>query len=200
MQAETIARRCGVTLPEYETLLCELVSAGVPSTSDNGSLFSRRMARDGSLRAVRAKAGRKGGKQTAKQKRSKRQAKSQQNPEDENDNEVEVEIESDSAFEEFWKCVPNKVGRAHAEKAYKAAVKTIIARKTTGCTDPHAFLVDRMRLFADSAIGRGDPQYIPHPSTWLNRASYYDDPKTWNRRRDPRGNYDAAQEYLSLGK
>lgn len=95
MQAETIARRCGVTLPEYETLLSELSNCGIPGTSDTGSLFSRRMSRDGSLRAVRAKAGRKGGQQTAKQKRSKRPPKPKQNPEGEDEDANGIEFKEE---------------------------------------------------------------------------------------------------------
>ena len=74
MQPGTIARRCGCELAEYESLLLELVNAGIPGSNDAGSFFSRRMVRDASIRDARAKAGRKGGKQTAKQKSSKRQA------------------------------------------------------------------------------------------------------------------------------
>src|SRR4051794_32554080 len=58
MQPETIARRCGCDLAQYETLLSELVAADVPSKTDDGIIFSRRMARDANLRLVRAKAGR----------------------------------------------------------------------------------------------------------------------------------------------
>lgn len=93
MQPETIARRCGCDLAQYETLLSELVNSGVPGSNDTGLLFSRRMVRDANLRLIRAKAGKKGGKQTAKQKRSKRQAKPQQNPEGEIEDEDEFGLE-----------------------------------------------------------------------------------------------------------
>ena len=62
MPPETIARRCGCNLAEYETLFAELVSAGVPSISDKEIIYSRRMVRDASLRQTRAKSGRQGGK------------------------------------------------------------------------------------------------------------------------------------------
>lgn len=94
MPPEFIARRCGCDdTAQYETLLSELTAAGVPSTNDNGIIYSRRMVRDASLREVRAKAGRKGGKQTAKQKRSKREAKSQQNHD--TDNDIDTDNSSD---------------------------------------------------------------------------------------------------------
>jgi hypothetical protein len=51
MKPESIARRCGCSLAEYEALLAELTAAGVPSFTTEGVLFSRRMARDAELRA-----------------------------------------------------------------------------------------------------------------------------------------------------
>src|ERR1019366_4733936 len=42
----SIARRCGCTLAQYETLLSELDSVGIPSRTPKGTIFSRRMVRD----------------------------------------------------------------------------------------------------------------------------------------------------------
>lgn len=42
----SVARRCGCTPEQYESLLAELVNAGVPSLSDEGIVYSRRMVRD----------------------------------------------------------------------------------------------------------------------------------------------------------
>ena len=47
---ESIARRCGCTLEQYDSLLSELLRAGVPSTSADGTLYSRRMVKDASTR------------------------------------------------------------------------------------------------------------------------------------------------------
>jgi hypothetical protein len=102
------------------------------------------------------------------------------------------------AFALFWAAVPNKVGKRGAEKAYKAAIGVLTVRSVI---DPHGFLLERMKLFAASPIGRGEPQFIPHPATWLNNGRYEDDPATWQRRpNDPRGTLSAAQEYLAHGK
>lgn len=89
MQPGTIARRCGCELAEYESLLSELAEANVFSRNDAGTIFSRRMVRDASIRRERAKAGRKGGKQ----KRSKSEAKPKQNTEDEVEDEEPIEKE-----------------------------------------------------------------------------------------------------------
>lgn len=101
-----------------------------------------------------------------------------------------------SGFELFWKVVPHKVGKGHAEKAYAKAIEFF--RRDRPDVDPDKFLREQMALFAASPIGRGDPQFCPHPSTWLNAKRYDDDPATWLRRpSDPRGTLTAAQEYLS---
>jgi hypothetical protein len=95
----SIARRCGATVTEFESLFSELLAAGVPGIED-GFVVSRRMVRDAKLREIRAKAGRKGGKQTAKQssskRPSKRQANTQQNTEVEDEVETDIEDESKS--------------------------------------------------------------------------------------------------------
>jgi hypothetical protein len=54
---ESIARRCGCPLEQYEELLAELFRAGVPSHTPEGIIYSRRMVRDESLREIRANGG-----------------------------------------------------------------------------------------------------------------------------------------------
>lgn len=49
-----LARRCGCTLAEYEELLAELESAGVPSRTKDGIIYSRRMTRDAEERTRNA--------------------------------------------------------------------------------------------------------------------------------------------------
>lgn len=198
-----IARRCGCTLAEFDELFTELMDAGVPGI-DGGYYVSRRMMRDASLSEVRAKAGRKGGKQRAKQNPSKRQANSRSKRTANTDNDSDIDsdtdndVDSDNAiaidgFSRFWAVVPNKVGRAGAEKAYRSAVRILEMRSEPS---PDGFLLDRMTLFAASPIGRGDKQFIPHPSTWLNNGRYDDDPATWVRRHDPRGTLSEAEKYM----
>ena len=50
--AESIALRCGCTLPQYLTLLTELDDARVPSRTPEGILYSRRMVRDSKTRKL----------------------------------------------------------------------------------------------------------------------------------------------------
>lgn len=55
------ATACRVPIAEYRRLVAELKAAGVPGTTEEGILFSRRMVRDERLRAIRAEAGKLGG-------------------------------------------------------------------------------------------------------------------------------------------
>lgn len=67
-------------------------------------------------------------------------------------------------FDAFWDLCPRKVGKAAARKSYDKAVKTVDPQK----------IADAMQAFAKSQAGK-DPQYIPHPSTWLNAGRWDDD-------------------------
>jgi hypothetical protein len=162
MQPRHIAQRCGCELAQYESLLLELTDAGVPSVSDNKALFSRRMVKDANLRAVRAKSGRKGGKQNGSKRRSKIKA----NAED------EIEDVNDSDFDLFWKAFPpgRKHARAKARIAWdkartKATAEVIIAAATE---------------YAASEVGRG--QYVKGPEPWLNGGCWDDDREAWRSR------------------
>jgi hypothetical protein len=69
------------------------------------------------------------------------------------------------AFEEFWAIYPRKVGKIDAQKAYEKAILL-----TT---------IDKIRVAAQSLAARSktmEPQYIPHPATWLNQGRWDDQP------------------------
>lgn len=70
-------------------------------------------------------------------------------------------------FDDFWKAYPKKVGKPAATKAWKAALK----RKA----DPD-MLVSVAAAFRERVKGK-DPQFICHPSTWLNDERYNDEPQ-----------------------
>lgn len=191
-----IARRCGCSVEEFDALFSELLGAEIPSI-ENGIVFSRRMVRDGKLRATRAKVGRKGGKQTAKQNRSKAQAntaaKPKQNTEIENENDPDSEIDF---FEEFWRVFPSgrKKSKARARSAFDRALAKV----------PAAVIVEAAGEYADSDEGRGE--YVKMPETWLNGECWSDDRNAWKAKGssrgsplfpdDPHGNLSAAHKYL----
>ena len=68
----------------------------------------------------------------------------------------------DGEFERFWAAYPRHVGKPKALKAFQAAIgkttiETILAALKWQC--------EAWR----------DPQYIPHPTTWLNREGWNDE-------------------------
>ena len=67
------------------------------------------------------------------------------------------------AFNDFWAAYPRKVGKNAARKAWTAALK--------GGADPQA-----IGLALAAQRWPDDPQFIPHPSTWLNGGRWQDDP------------------------
>lgn len=70
----------------------------------------------------------------------------------------------DLGFEEFYKKYPRHEGRGQAEKAYRAAIKTV-AR-------------DEMLAGLDRAIANWsgvDKKFIPLPATWLNGKRWLDE-------------------------
>lgn len=67
-------------------------------------------------------------------------------------------------FTEFWMAYPKKVAKGAAERAWAKAVKT---------TDPDVILAG---LQAQAPRLRSvDPQFVKHPSTWLNSTSWEDE-------------------------
>jgi hypothetical protein len=71
-----------------------------------------------------------------------------------------------TAFDGFWKRYPRKVGKADAARAFTRALRRV--------ESPDVILKALDRLIP--AWARGDPKFIPHPSTWLNRDGWDDDP------------------------
>lgn len=70
----------------------------------------------------------------------------------------------DADFAEWYAAYPRRVGRGHALKAYRAA-----RRKTDAET-----LLNGAKRFAERRAAE-DPNFTPHPSTWLNGGRWDDD-------------------------
>jgi uncharacterized protein YdaU (DUF1376 family) len=122
-----------------------------------------------------ANAQRRHSERTAKTQRTHTQPQPQSQPEEKKE---ESSLRSDSARdvsraisddwppdyrEQFWNAYPRKVGR----KAAFAKLKTL--RSSGEVT--FAKLIAGVR-----AIRVGEPRFIPHPTTWLNRGGWDDDP------------------------
>lgn len=69
-------------------------------------------------------------------------------------------------FDEFWSACPRKVGKDKARSAYTAAVKRAGDEQT---------VIDGMRRFAADP-NLPEKQFIPHPTTWLTRGGWGDEP------------------------
>jgi hypothetical protein len=66
------------------------------------------------------------------------------------------------AFDDFWAAYPRKVGKEAARKAWLSAIKRHApADIATGL---------------NRQVWNADPQFIPHPATWLNQGRWQDDP------------------------
>jgi hypothetical protein len=74
-------------------------------------------------------------------------------------------LKSSAAFDYFWELYPRKVGRLKAEAAFAAAVKK--------GADPAHIAAGASRYASDP--NRVD-QFTAHPTTWLNRGGWMDDP------------------------
>lgn len=68
---------------------------------------------------------------------------------------------SSEAFGDFWKAYPRKVGKGAAERAWAKAIKHADADQ----------IIEAVRAADWSA----DPEFIPHPSTWLNGKRWMDE-------------------------
>ena len=66
----------------------------------------------------------------------------------------------DAAFEAFWKAYPRKVGKPDAKTKFSTACKR--------------FPLDEIMEGLARYKFRDDPQYIPHPATWLHQERWRD--------------------------
>lgn len=186
---ESIARRCGCTLEQYMSLLTELSSVGVPSTTEEGIIFSRRMVRDAETRAQlaekRSKAGSLGGRPPSR--KSKRKAKLKQTPENEDENESSDVV----VFEGVWGRYPRKLGKDGALKAFKKALKA-----DSGAGARISKALDNYLAYIEK--NNTEEQYIKHGSTWFNQWQEWE---VYEPRRDVgNGASPIAGKYARLGK
>ena len=68
-------------------------------------------------------------------------------------------------FDEFWNTYPRKVGKQKARAKYAAAAKR---------ADEETIIAGAQRLATDPNLP--ERQYIPHPTTWLERDGWEDEP------------------------
>ncbi len=180
-----LARMTGRTEEEVSQQLAELIDAGVPSVSATGDLFSRRIIRDEHISEVRAKAGVQGSNVTNGVCRGKtigkssatESANSQQKCGSEYDSESGSknlekekggpgERENQNGFTEFWSAYPRKQGKDAARRAWL---------KLRPDEELRGKLLEALAGQKKSAPW-SDPQFIPHPASWLNGRRWEDEP------------------------
>ena len=81
-----------------------------------------------------------------------------------------ISVKSDDAgFERFWVEYPRKVAKPEARKAFAKAWRKL----------PTGNEVETLIGALERAKAAWtDPQFIPHPATWLNREQWQDEPST----------------------
>lgn len=69
-------------------------------------------------------------------------------------------------FNSFWSAYPRKVGKGAARRAYEKSLSKI------GAPDAHDTLMAALARIKPTWT---EPQFIPHPGTWLNQERWEDD-------------------------
>jgi uncharacterized protein YdaU (DUF1376 family) len=104
----------------------------------------------------------------------KRKAKLNQANQNQNQNHINTAHGADR-FDEFWQAYPRKVAKPTAARAWAKAIKE---------ADPQA-IIDGLQRQAPSMAAK-DPQYIPHPATWLSGGRWADQPPEAHVSTDPK--------------
>jgi hypothetical protein len=168
---ELLFRRCGcATVEEYRALLAELFSAGVPSRTASGVIYSRRMVRDQKDRdsaADRQRRHRSHAPVTPMSQEEvisqKSEVRSQKTPSCASAPDAALECEAkNAAFDVFWERWPKKEAKGAGQRAW---MKIPIAEYP-------AIMDGLKRWLVSDQWKRG---VIPHPATWLNGKRWQDE-------------------------
>lgn len=78
-------------------------------------------------------------------------------------------------FDDFWSLYPRKKSKGQARKTWAKLVADRVLTPTV-----QQYIVDHLaiRVKDDDAWINGEPQFIPHPSTWLNAEGWEDEYET----------------------
>lgn len=82
---------------------------------------------------------------------------------------------TDAEFELWWKVYPRKVGKVAARKAWFKALPSVKAYAQVIDEAVAEAMQEAVAAYvADPETKKLEPQYIPHPATWLNEGRYID--------------------------
>ena len=174
---DTLARRCGCTLPAFKRAVEALQDDGKIEVTGAG-IWSEKCAKHIAQRRERqgsAKAAAKTRWEKIKENQSPNDSaalRTQCQPEPEpdiRDTNVSLSIAAPpkkppDLFPEFWDRYPKRVGKAAAQKAYTRAMKKI--------THDDLMFALSERL---PALKSKEKQFRPNPATWLNQERWTDD-------------------------
>lgn len=88
---------------------------------------------------------------------------------------------SQSTFADFWSLYPRRIAKRTAQKSWD--------REMRAGTDPDDIMAGLRRQL--SHLNSREPQFIPHPSTWLNQGRWEDEVQTERPRSSGNGLIDA---------
>ena len=172
---DQVARLVALPEAQLEPLITELMKAGVCSVEHGtGIVYSRRMVRDRAEYERASEFGKRGGNPIIMRVKGRVKAPvklTRQPPLASSVLPLASKSGSDSEAEAIYSAYPRKQGKADALKAIRAALGVKTADQLLEATEAYAkatseWPADRLR-------------FIPHPSTWFNRARYDDDRATW---------------------
>jgi hypothetical protein len=184
----TLARMCGCSADEVESLIGELERNGVFSRDRHGRIYSRRIIRDAQRSATNQKNGRKGGNPSLCSSEQKSQSvKPPDKPPDKPhipDTRIQKLKEkedsravagatrpaNDETFVRFWKVYPRRDGanpKAPALNKFNAKVKS--------GADPEAIIAGAERYAAECRTKSiAGTSYVAQAMTWLNQNRWQD--------------------------
>jgi uncharacterized protein YdaU (DUF1376 family) len=82
---------------------------------------------------------------------------------------------SEADFEEFYRRYPRRVGRGAARKAYMKAVAVLVQHLDIIEEYGPEYMLNALdRYTSDPRTKALEPQFIPHPATWLNSHRFID--------------------------
>ena len=73
---------------------------------------------------------------------------------------------ADALFERFWQAYPRKIGKPAAKTKFVAALRTARVED----------IAAGLHRWCEHWAARGEPEFIPHPSTWLHQQRWNDTP------------------------
>lgn len=81
-----------------------------------------------------------------------------------------------SEIERVWECFPRKVGKLKSLALIRKACDLVaIEHDLLDAADAVEYMIEKVNLFADECRKKAtEPQFIPHPQTWLNGGRYLD--------------------------